>query len=325
MLTATSALSRSVRTFTLDQKRFCWSDFGIRTTAEADRSMPAHRHSFYQIFFVADGTAVHEIFGHTYKVKSGSIFFVPPFAVHRVVFPADAECYVIYFTSRFTQWPPELPNSDANFEEYRLQHLPELAPFRFQSHCIYQLDPAEIVEAQQYCRRMMAASTRRGFYDAIRARSALTLLLVLVAEKYLSEFRDLEKNGNIQNLLDKRARIAIDFLSKNFSRNLSLDEVAAQVHLTGTYLTVLLKQETGKTYKQILDEFRLEYSKQLLAYTELPIMRVAEDSGFLDQVHFTKRFKSYTGTTPGQYRRAHQAAFPVVDADSTSISSSSNF
>ncbi|MGR0065834.1 helix-turn-helix transcriptional regulator [Bordetella bronchiseptica] len=307
MRTPTSSmLARAVPTFSLAQKTFCWSGFGVRSTADAQRDMAPHRHSFFQVFFVAAGTAMHEMGGRTLHMRSGSIFFVPPYMVHRVVFPVDAECYVIYFSAHFIHQHSALPD-DAALQNPDLPRLPELAPFYFQQHCNYQLDPAETAEARSHCLRMLEASTRRGVFDAARARAELTLLLTLVAAKYLPDFQQLERDGAAPSLIDRRARAAVAFLAQNFQRNIALDQVAAEVHLTGTYLTQLLKQETGKTYKQLLDELRLEHSKQLLAYTDISMLKVAEDSGFLDQVHFIKRFKLYTGLTPGQYRRLHHA------------------
>jgi len=299
-------LTRAVPTFSLAQKTFCWSGFGVRSTADAQRDMAPHRHSFFQIFFVAAGTAMHEMAGRTLRMRSGSIFFVPPFMAHRVVFPADADCYVIYFSAHFILQHLALPD-DAAHQNPDLLRLPELAPFYFQQHCNYQLDDTETSEARAHCHRMLEASTRRGVFDAARARAELTLLMTMVAAKYLPDFQRHERAGAVPNLIDKRARAAVAFLAQNFRHNITLDQVAAEVHLTGTYLTQLLKQETGKTYKHLLDELRLEHSKQLLAYTDISMLKVAEDSGFLDQVHFIKRFKLYTGLTPGQYRRLHHA------------------
>lgn len=299
-------LTRAVPTFSLAQKTFCWSGFGVRGTVDAQRDMAPHRHSFFQIFFVAQGSATHEMAGRTQYMRSGSIFFVPPYMVHRVEFPADAECYVIYFSAHFIQQHLALPD-DAAHQNPDLPRLPELAPFYFQQHCDYQLDPAETAEARAHCARMLEASARRGVFDAARARAELTLLLTLVAAKYLPDFQRCEREGPMPNLIDRRARAAVAFLAQNFRRNITRDQVAAEVHLTGTYLTQLLKQETGKTYKYLLDELRLEHSKQLLAYTDVSMLKVAEDSGFIDQAHFIKRFKLFTGLTPGQYRRSHHA------------------
>ena len=49
-----------------------------------------------------------------------------------------------------------------------------------------------------------------------------------------------------------------------------------------------------------LTQVRIERAKTLL--TEgLPPAHVAAETGFVDQSHFTKRFKRIVGVTPGQY------------------------
>jgi AraC-like DNA-binding protein len=88
----------------------------------------------------------------------------------------------------------------------------------------------------------------------------------------------------------------------------SLNDVADKVHLAATYLSNLLKQETGKSFKQLLDELRLEHSKNLLWYTDMTPQQIALASGFLDQPHFAKRFKAYMSLTPGQFRKQHRTS-----------------
>ena len=298
-------LPAAIQTFTLAQKQFCWSGIGVRTTASADRNMAAHRHSFFQVFFVAAGTAVHEIGDRIFHASAGSIFFVSPYTVHRVVFPADSECYVIYFNAQFLQQGFGLP--EVVTQEAQLYRLPELAPFIYQAGCSYRLDPAETAEARTRCRHIEEACRLRGMFDAAQARAELVLLLTLVGKKYQGEFRQFEAAGGADHFVDKRARAAIEFLKANFQRAVTLAEVAGRVNLTGTYLTHLLKQETGQSFKQLLDRMRLEHAKNLLAYTDTPLQKIAVDSGFLDQAHFARRFRAHAELTPGQFRRRHHA------------------
>ena len=297
-------LNRKIQTYTLAQKDFCWSGIGARDTASADRNMSAHRHSFFQIFFVASGAATHEIGGRLFEAGAGSIFFVSPFTIHRVSFPVDAECYVVYFSGDFLLPGLALPEAAAAPDQ--LLRQPELAPFVFQSACDYVLAGEEIAQVRYRCQRIEAASQSRGVFDAAEARAELVLLLTLVGKKYLREFKRLEQSSHAESTLDKRARLALDFLKQHFARPLTLEDVASEVHLTGSYLTHLLKRETGKSFKQLLDELRLENSKNLLAYTDSSMNRIAEASGFLDQAHFARRFRSLTQQTPGQFRRQHR-------------------
>ncbi len=293
------------QTFSLKHKQFCWSGIGIRNTDSADPAMPPHRHSFFQVVFVADGVAAHEFGARTFQATAGSIFFVRPFVVHRLKFKPDTECYVLYFDAQFLL--QGFGVSEVIAQDSQFYQLPELAPFVYQPHCSYQLDAEEISYVRARCMRIEQACASRGFFDAVEARTELTQILTCVGKKYLDFFRRIDPACGEDHLLDQRARKAIAFLNRNFRRELQLDEVAREVHLTGNYLTLLLKRETGKSFKQILDELRLENSKNLLAYTDTPIKRIAVESGFLSQAHFARRFKSLTSTTPGHFRRRHHA------------------
>lgn len=95
---------------------------------------------------------------------------------------------------------------------------------------------------------------------------------------------------------------AIRYISKNFTKNLTLDMVADHVHLNPAYFSTLFKQSTGSSFKEYLNMVRIEESKRLLANTEHSIIDIALATGFEDQSYFSKVFKKYTGLTPKQYR-----------------------
>lgn len=307
----TIRMSSALQTFSLAQKQFCWSGIGIRDQRSADATMPAHRHSFFQVFFVVKGTALHEIGDRVFHATAGSIFFVSPFVVHRLEFGPGTECYVLYFSAQFLQ--QGFGVAEVDVQDSRLYQLPELAPFVYQAHCSYQLDATETAYARERCVRIAQACVERSFFDAASARAELTLLLACVGKKYLPAFKSIDRAHSEDHFVDARARKALAFLKQNFRADLSLDQVAREVNLTGNYLTLLLKRETGKSFKNILDELRLECSKQLLAYTDTPLKKVAIESGFIDQAHFARRFKSYTNATPGEFRRRHHA--PIEHAE----------
>lgn len=95
---------------------------------------------------------------------------------------------------------------------------------------------------------------------------------------------------------------AIRYISQNFSRNLTLDEVADHVHLNPAYFSTLFKQSTGSSFKEYLNMVRIEESKRLLSNTDYSIIDISLATGFEDQSYFSKVFKKYTSLTPKQYR-----------------------
>lgn len=95
---------------------------------------------------------------------------------------------------------------------------------------------------------------------------------------------------------------AMSFISANFNKNITLEDVALHVHLHPAYFSTLFKQSMGSSFKEYLNMVRIEESKRLLFNTDISIIDIAISTGFEDQSYFSKVFKKYTGLTPKQYR-----------------------
>lgn len=93
------------------------------------------------------------------------------------------------------------------------------------------------------------------------------------------------------------------YVEENFDRQLKLDEVASYFHLNKCYFCSVLKKELGKTFSQIVNEVRINKSKQLLKGGNLSPLEIALLVGFNNQNYFNMTFKKLTGMTPLQYRR----------------------
>ena len=74
------------------------------------------------------------------------------------------------------------------------------------------------------------------------------------------------------------------------------------LNMSGSYLSDLLKVETGKSAKAHIHAHIIEKAKTLLLNTNQPINEVAYDLGFEYPQHFSKLFKSKTGLSPSVYR-----------------------
>lgn len=95
---------------------------------------------------------------------------------------------------------------------------------------------------------------------------------------------------------------AMAYISKNFNRSLTLEEVSEYVHLNPSYFSKLFKKLTRTSFKEYLNFIRVEESKLLLTNSDFSILDIAIAVGFEDQSYFTKVFKKYTNLTPKQFR-----------------------
>ncbi len=84
----------------------------------------------------------------------------------------------------------------------------------------------------------------------------------------------------------------------------SVEAVADLLHMSERTLKRQLAQE-GTTFSDILENIRRQMAVRLLDGNDQSIERIAEELGYSDVANFNRAFKRWTGTTPGQYRRAN--------------------
>ena len=94
----------------------------------------------------------------------------------------------------------------------------------------------------------------------------------------------------------------MDYVKSNYSKKITLDDVARHVYLSRSYLSSIFKEETGDSLFAYINRVRIDKSKMLLLDSAVNLVDVASLCGFDDQSYFTKVFKKATGVSPKKYR-----------------------
>lgn len=95
---------------------------------------------------------------------------------------------------------------------------------------------------------------------------------------------------------------ACGYIARNYAGQLTLQTVADYVHLNASYFSAIFSDNYGITFKDYLNQTRIEKAKQLLTTSNYSIIEIAVSTGYEDQSYFTKMFKKLTGISPGRYR-----------------------
>jgi two-component system response regulator YesN len=125
-------------------------------------------------------------------------------------------------------------------------------------------------------------------------RHFLETILVSVCHK-ISE----KRSGRANNLVGRVHAI----IERRYSDNtLTVSEIGKEVYLTDTYVSLLFKQETGKTVNEYLTNYRIERAKEMLKDPSQKLYDICFAVGYADPSYFSKLFKKITGFTPSSYR-----------------------
>ena len=112
--------------------------------------------------------------------------------------------------------------------------------------------------------------------------------------------------GYIFDLRDARHSVTlrkmIRYIKSNYNTKITLEEISEHVGMSKSYVSKIFNEGMGMSISAYVNKTRVEKSKRLLRDTELPIVEIANLTGFEDQSYFTKQFKAETGLSPKEFR-----------------------
>ncbi|MGQ8871639.1 helix-turn-helix domain-containing protein [Paenibacillus sp. TSA_86.1] len=95
---------------------------------------------------------------------------------------------------------------------------------------------------------------------------------------------------------------AIGYIETSLTQDVSLQQVAGQVHLHPGHLSELFKKEMGVTFGDFVTDMRIRRAMDMLAVSPAKVSEIAAISGYEDVKYFSRLFKKHTGKTPSEYR-----------------------
>ncbi len=139
-------------------------------------------------------------------------------------------------------------------------------------------------------------SDSRKVLDEIGKKTSLQELHGYLKYKILILSEELGSIG-VKNTMTR----ILDYIDKNYSGEIKLENLAAMFNYNCNYLGKLFKSKTGMFFNTYLDHVRIEKAKQLLSQG-LKVYQVVEKVGICDIDYFYRKFKKYTGASPSAFK-----------------------
>jgi two-component system response regulator YesN len=109
----------------------------------------------------------------------------------------------------------------------------------------------------------------------------------------------LQSDKNQESNLITRAK---RYIEENFTKDLSLEEVADYLYLSPFYFSRIFKKQTGESFIDYVIKVKIEHAKKLLGDQKYKAYEISEMVGYKSIRYFSKVFKMHTGHTPSEYR-----------------------
>ena len=155
----------------------------------------------------------------------------------------------------------------------------------------------------------IALSTLFFELESASKLSRFIILLKLLKIASLASYKSLSSfmyNKTYSGNEGYRMRKVFEFTMNNFKKDISLDIISEIANMTKKAFCKYFKKRTNKTYFQFLTELRIEHaSKLLLKHKEMPVIEIAELSGYNNLSNFNRQFKSLKHKSPSMFRKTN--------------------
>lgn len=254
--------------------------------------VPLHYHPEHEIVFILNGRGKVYLAGAETAFKEGQLFFIGGKVPH--LFEDEglatgekklSKVVVIQFTERLFESLWLLPE----FEKikYFLSKIScgiKVSGIKGKSHLIQSLLNAEGIE---------------------KINVLITLLNHIVQNESYQTIAPDEGQSAANNPAYLRLQKMNLYLSVNYSRDIKIENVAQLLNLGKTSLCRFLKKETGKTFSEHVNLFRIQHACRMLRESAQNVTQVCYAAGFNNQAYFYRQFKKLKKQSPLDYKLQH--------------------
>lgn len=259
---------------------------------------PPHSHNYIEMNYVWSGSCTQWVEGQTIQTSQGDICIMDTFAVHSIGYcgPNDIVVNILmrkeYFDSSFFT---------------RLTRNGVLSAFLIGA-VSQQKNRDHFLKIHtnknHYVREIITKILCEYYQDQVGRKESIDSCMILL---FIELLRCLFSTDR-PDPSDDRNQLLLSVLKyiETHSKSCSLSQAAEVFGFHPVYLTTLLKEKTGRSFLEHVQNQRLLKAKVLLDTTNLPACAIAEETGYSNISFFYRKFRESEGCTPLEYRNRHR-------------------
>lgn len=226
-----------------------------------------HFHGNLELIYVMKGKMQLVINGKSQELLPGEMYLIFPYTIHSFVIDKHTTAWVGVFSDDFVS-DFYAKNCFFVYDKFRCEKSVELFLI---NHLFYQGTPD---------------------------RYMLKACLYLMCNECVKNAEKKQKNHDT-NFTEK----VIRYISEHISEEISMHRLSQELNYEYHYFSTLFQQCFSVHFKTFLNMLRFEQACKLLSDNSYKITQVCNECGFGSLRNFNRVFKTFSGVTPGEYRK----------------------
>lgn len=257
---------------------------------------PKHRHDFIEMMYVCKGSCTHIIDGQEITVKAGEFLLLNQYSWHEIK-KAEKDDISVNFVIKpeFFDRPYTMLGFNNVITEFLINILRKDS---CQGEFLY-FQVADILPVQNLIENMVSMLIHEQENDPIM-QTTMGLLCM-----HLALYTDRLNRGVQEKFDDMLVKASMEYINTHY-QHASLTELADRLHQSQYSLSRLLKEKTGETFREMVQNKRFYRAQELLTRSDLPVNDVILSVGYENTSYFHRKFKEKYNMTPRKYRELFQ-------------------
>ncbi|SDZ48647.1 AraC-type DNA-binding protein [Evansella caseinilytica] len=254
---------------------------------------PKHRHDYIEINYVYNGFFHQKVGSEALTLKKGELLFLNQHIEHEIA-ACDQQDIIINFIIHpdFFKFIFSYLTSENMVSEFLINSLYN----HTQNGQYLFFAVSEVMEIQELLEKMIIELLKPGMLSDSAVKLYMGLLMIELIKHSDKASSRIDITGRQQLVVE-----SLNYIDEHYQQA-SLFELAEMLNEPHYSVSKKIKQATNHTFKELLQDKRLNKARELLETTDLPIAAVVELVGYENISYFYRIFKSKYGYTPKQLR-----------------------
>lgn len=274
----------------MPDKNFLVDIFKV-THAKKGTGFNANWHEHIQFFYLTEGSALLRCSSKEMHVKADDFIIINSNELHYLKSLSDNLTYYIIRVDLSFLFSSQVDSCQTEFMEPLSQNL-----ILFKN--IVRNDENVLKCAREIIEEYF--SKKIGFELAVK--SYIYKLIVILLRNYVEKILT-EKQFRLRISNLNRFKSVLTYINENFTKKLTLNELAEMAHISKEHFCRLFKKITGKSAVEYINNLKIQKASALLKESDLNITEIALSCGFQDSNYFSRVYKRIKKVSPLTFRK----------------------
>lgn len=257
-------------------------------------NFPKHKHNYIEFNYVYEGTLTEIIDNRKITLKKGELIFLNQHIEHKLEAAGQNDISINFIIKpEFFNYIFSLLDEDNIISKFFITTL--YTNYDTGEYLYFKVSENEEIQ------NILEKIIMEIYNDDIMSKVSIKLLVALLLVELVRNPEDIEiySVDNFEKIL---IISVFKYIEDNYA-NGTLSEISEQLNQPDYKLSKLIKKHTKFTFKELMQDKKLNKAIELLNFKKLSVVEVIEMIGYENQTYFYKIFKEKYGVTPNEYRK----------------------